>query len=314
MKIALATHGLAGYGRTSLAGGMPSATARRNLFSWMQRHRFDGIEIGQWWFDFFSAGIDETVRLKEELAAHSLDLLGFNCLRMCVTHPAVAEKNERDLRQTIEVAKVVQPRFVSISFSLDADVYGVAQDRARGLPESFGCSKGATEQEFETTAALLKDLARDAAKADVGIAVELHHCSLADNSQALLHLLELADEPNISANPDLGNVHWGYEVPEETWYESVKRLAGRVRFWHVKNIQRIHVAEVRRSFWVHAAVGEGDIDYRWALGMLMAAGFDGCVSIEGAGPGDLLAYAERGKRYLDSLVAEVEAGSSLLVQ
>lgn len=313
VKIAFATHALMGYPRRALVGNTPDAQKASNLMAWLEHHGFDGMEVGQWWLDFSLLGADRVGAFKEELAAHNLELIAFNCLRKCVTHPKIADENERDLRRTIDVAKAVRPKYVSISFSLDADVYGVSQDKARGLPESFGCSKGAPERDYEITAALLKDLAREAAKADVEIAIEMHHCSLADNSRALLHLIDLADEPNISANPDLGNVLWGYEVPEEPWYESVKRVAGRVKFWHLKNVQRIHVPEVRHSFYVHAGLGEGDIDYRWALGTLMAAGFDGDVSIEGSGGGDFLAFADRGKKYLDELMDDIESGAGLVV-
>ena len=123
----------------------------------------------------------------------------------------------------------------------------------------------------------------------------------------------MINEPNVGANPDLGNLMWGYAEPEEPWYEAIKNLAGRVDFWHVKNVQLVQIPETQRSYWIHAGLGEGDIDYRWALGTLMAKGFDGWISIESAGPGDLLAFVGRGCDYLRELLEEQKQGIGLLV-
>jgi sugar phosphate isomerase/epimerase len=312
VKIALGTHTLTGYPRKW--GGIPPPEARRNLFAWLRRRGFDGVEVGSWWLDVCTVPPVEVARVRDEMADHDLEMAGFNLLRKNVVHPSIADENRRHIRHAVEVAKAAKVEFVSISFSLAASAVGLPDDRVRGTRDSPGASKDATEEDFGRTAEFLSEIAREAATANVEIAVELHHCSLADNSRSLLHLLELTGEPNVSANPDLGNVHWGYAVPEEPWHEAIERLAGRVKVWHVKNVKRTHIPEIDRSFFSQAALDDGDIDYRWALGRLMAAGFDGYVGIEGAGPGDILAVAARGKAYLDELVADVRSGVGLLVQ
>src|SRR5579871_2578963 len=106
MKILFATHAVRGY--PPRVGGFPTAEERRNLFAWAKRRGFDGIEVGDWWFDFFTAPIGDVARLKDEMASHGLELAGFNCLRKCVTHPAVAEPNRRDLRRAVEVARAAR--------------------------------------------------------------------------------------------------------------------------------------------------------------------------------------------------------------
>ncbi len=95
---------------------------------------------------------------------------------------------------------------------------------------------------------------------------------------------------------------------------AVERLAGKVRVWHVKNVKRVYFPEVQRAVFLHAALDEGDIDYRWALGRLAESGFDGYIALEGAGPGDLLAFAARSKAYLDGLCRERGGGGDLRVQ
>ena len=308
IKTALANHALRGYPPGK--GGVPSQKSRRNLFSWAKRKGFDGIELGSWRFDFYSASRKEIDQLKQDLLDFELELASLNCLRKCVTHPAVAEQNKRDLRRAVEIAEVLRPRYISISLALELEDSGAPNPHG-GRQASLGSSAGARETEFDEAAAFLAELAEHASRFGCGVALELHHCSLADNSQSLLRILELANHPNLSANPDLVNLYRAYEVPEEPWYEALERLSGRVELWHVKNVQRIHVPEARESFFLHASLDEGDIDYRWALARLVASGFDGYMSIEGAGAGDLLAFAGRGKAYLDELIRELSEGSDL---
>src|SRR5512133_3952944 len=122
MKILFATHALRGYPKHK--GGFPSAESRRNLFSWAKRKGFDGIEVGDWWFDFFTADDGEVSRLKEEMGGYGLEFAGLNCLRKSVAHPAVVEQSWRDLRRSIEIAKNLHLGFVNISLALPAEVSG----------------------------------------------------------------------------------------------------------------------------------------------------------------------------------------------
>ena len=312
MKIALANHALRGYPPGSNDTTIPDT--RRNLFAWAARKGFDGIEVGSWWFDYYQATPAEARALRDDILEFDLELVSLNCLRKCVTHPAVAEKNRGDLLRAVEIAEVLQPRFISVSLALEPIGALPAGARAQGCQISPGGSAGAEDAEFVAAAAFLAELAESAADLGVGVALELHHCSLADTSRSLLRLLELADHPNLSANPDLGNLLWAYETPEEPWYEAVDRLAGRVLLWHLKNTQRIHVPDLGQSYFVHSSLDQGDIDYRWALAKMVASGFDGYLSIEGAGPGDLLAFAARGKAYLDELLQDLSEGIDLRVQ
>ena len=310
MKILLGTHALRGY--PPRTGGIPSAAVRRRLLQWSKREGFAGLEVGDWWFNFYQHP-EEMVRLATELGDHGLELAGFNCLRKCVTHPAVAEQNQRDLRQAIALAGRIHAKFVNVSLSLAPSVSGCTEDQIKGLQVSPGGGRSAGDAEFAAAAAFLRELAEAGCALGVRVAIELHHCSLVDTSQRVLRVLELANHPNLSVNPDLVNLYWAYAVPEEPWYEALDRLAGRVVCWHVKNVQRVYVPEAQRARYVPASLEAGDIDYRWALGRLLEAGFDGYLSIEGAGPGDLLTCAAKGKAYLDSLLRDAASDGGLRV-
>lgn len=304
-RMALGNHTLADtWLRHPITDPQAKRRARRNLLAWTQRQGFDGIDLGAWAFDFYRAPLSELRELQQDIADAGLTLVALNCLRKCITHPAVAAQNRRDLWRAVEVACELRVPYVSISLSLDADAVGVPQRDVRGTRTSPGSSRDARPGEFEEAAAFLRQLAAAGQPHSVEVVVELHHCSLADTSATLLRLLLLADHPNLTVNPDLGNVTWGYDEPEEAWQQSVEQLAGRVNFWHVKNLHRVHIPEVQRAAFVHAPLADGDIDYRWAISHMLSHGFRGWLSLEAAGPGDWLSFAARGKAYLDELHAE----------
>ncbi|HWU38947.1 MAG TPA: TIM barrel protein, partial [Candidatus Acidoferrum sp.] len=179
MNILLGTHALRGY--PPRTGGPPSPEARRRLLHWAKRQGFAGLEVGDWWLDFYKADPSEVMRLAEELGDNGLELAGFNCLRKCVTHPAVAEQNKRDLRQAVELAGRVRAKFVNVSLSLAPSVSGCTEDALKGLQTSPGGGRSARDEEFSEAAAFLRELAETGFAHGVKIAIELHHCSIADS-------------------------------------------------------------------------------------------------------------------------------------
>jgi sugar phosphate isomerase/epimerase len=286
----------------------PSAEYRRNLYRWLSKHGFDGVEVNFSWWNPYHATTEELVSLRNEMKEYGLELAGFNALRHNLSVPVCAASNKADLLHMVEISKPVAPVVIDVSLSLP-------ETEVRGMPTSgIAAGKIATEEDYEKSAEVLVEIARKAQPAGIEIAVELHHCGITDTSTRLLKLVKMINEPNVSANPDLGNLMWGYAEPEEPWYEAIKNLAGHVKLWHVKNVQLVQVPEIQRSYWVHAGLGEGDIDYRWALGKLMEEGFDGWISIESSGPGDLLAFVGRGIDYLRELLEEQKQGIGMLVQ
>ena len=50
---------------------------------------------------------------------------------------------------------------------------------------------------------------------------QIQQHTICDNRRSTIHLLELIDRPNVGANPDLGNLYWSCETPEETCEEAI---------------------------------------------------------------------------------------------
>jgi sugar phosphate isomerase/epimerase len=175
----------------------------------------------------------------------------------------------------------------------------------QGEPVSQGASRTASAADFELTAERLCSAGRLAAEVGVKISIEVHQGSIADNSWATLHVLDLVGLDNVGANPDLGNIYWQYEEPEETSEAAIVALAPRAVYWHCKNLQRLHVPELHRSFFHRVPLPDGEIDYRFALSAMLDAGYDGYLAVEGAQQGDQLAQDRRSVEYVRALLAEL---------
>ena len=292
-------------------GGPPPPPEHRRLqLAWVARAGFDGVEMGDFWMDFYRMADGELRTIRAEHEAAGLPIVALNCLRKNITWPQCAERNQADLRRAVEVAGLLGAGIVSISLAVPHDVIGQARDENRGLRHSVGGGREATDAEFEAAAAFLRELADRAAAAGIALSIELHHNAIADTGARVARLVRAVGRPNVGGNPDLGNLYWAYEAPEEPYEEALLHvLDAGLNFWHVKNIQRVHVPEVGRSAFVHAALPDGDIDYRWALLTARQHGYDGWVSIEGAGPGDVLAFATRGLVYMRQIEADLAAFS-----
>ena len=173
-----------------------------------------------------------------------------------------------------------------------------------GAPTSQGGSRMATAEDFERTARGYQALADMAADLGVTISIEVHQNSIVDNSWSALHLLQLIDRPNVGVNPDLGNILWTYDVPEETSEQAIVALAPHARYWHCKNMYRVYLPHDERAVFLLTPLPDGDIDYRFAINAMRAAGYEGYLAVEGVRHGDQLSKDARSVQYVRSLLAE----------
>ena len=181
---------------------------------------------------------------------------------------------------------------------------GLGSDR-RGEVISQGGSRMASEADFEATAKHLAHFGKMAADHGLDISIEVHQGSIADNSQSTLHLLDMVGLDNVGANPDLGNVYWHYEHPEETSEKAIVALAPRSTYWHCKNLRRLHIPELNKSWFIRVPLDDGDIDYRFAISAMVDAGYKGYLAVEGSNLGDQLTHDKRSADYVRSVLKDL---------
>jgi sugar phosphate isomerase/epimerase len=290
---------------------MPPRAERRRYLPVVKSMGFDAVEVG----------VDESADqaaardLASEVGDHGL-VVGAVRAGGALNHPLSSARAFERLQRAIRYAgwagaSVVNSALVSPPTHPDGPGSG-----RQGEQVSQGASRTASEQDFALTAERLRAAGHIAADVNVNISIEVHQGSIADNSTATLHLLDLVGLKNVGANPDLGNIYWHYEEPEETPEAAIVALAPRSLYWHCKNLQRVHIPELRRSFFHRMPLPDGEIDSRFAISAMLDAGYSGYLAVEGAQKGDALSQDRRGVEYVQRVLSEISGiyqGSALPV-
>jgi sugar phosphate isomerase/epimerase len=302
MRIAYAYRRSNLYPYQGEATSFPDGEARTRFLRSVSDIGFDGLELSLDALGGLNATKHQMTELRKELGDH-----GTPCAVVKggggLHHYKIAEENRAKLEKAVEIATWIGAETVNTG------VGGYTDPRfgsERGGLVSQGSSEQATEEDFVRAAKGLRELGEMAGANGVNVTIEVHQHSIADNSSSALHILDLADSPHVFANPDLGNILWTYETPDETSEEAILALAPRSKYWHCKNLRRVHVPELEHSYFVRVPLSDGDIDYRFAISAMVDAGFDGYLAIEGATDGDQLYSDRRSFEYVKSVLAEIE--------
>ena len=304
MKIAYAFRRSTFYPYRDDSLALPGGAARTRFLTKVRETGFDGIELGADVLGGLEATERDVGEIRRELEGH-----GTPCVvvkaggGMCA--PAVAVHNRALLMKSIEIADWLGAGTVNTSLVTppeNPDLPGTF----RGEPVSQGSSRLASPDDFERTAEVLREAGEMAGARGINISVEVHQNTIADNSRAALRLLDLTDSANVFANPDLGNIYWTYDEPEETSDDAILALAPRSAYWHCKNLRRVHIPENEHAIFIRVPLPDGEIDYRFAISAMHEAGFDGYLAVEGATHGDQLHADRRSFEYVKGVLAEVE--------
>ncbi len=297
MKIAYAFRRCASYPYNG--PGLPTdASDRRQFLAKVKEIGFDGIELPA--MNLADAAID-TLRAELEDA-------GVPCVAIRggggAAHPRVAAGNKKRMEDAVRFAAKVGASVVNSTVTTPPREPG-KKGTYRGESVSQGSSRYASEADYERTASAVTDVANIAADLGVEISIEVHQNSIVDNSWSALHLLGLIDAPNVGINPDLGNIYWTYDIPEESCEDAIVALAPHVNYWHCKSLYRVHIPELETAIYVQAPLPDGEIDYRFAIAALLDADYDGYLAIEGVRYGDGFHQDGRSVAYVKSVLAEL---------
>jgi len=176
-----------------------------------------------------------------------------------------------------------------------------------GWPVAQDASRDAMMWTYEGLAKVFQQACDQAKGAGVSLSVEVHQNSPVDNSWSALLLHGMVDRPNFGMNPDIGNVLWVYDVPEEDFDEAISKLAPISVYWHCKNLHRVYHPENNRTVFLRVPLPDGEIDYRFAISAMAAANYSGYMAIEGGWAGDQWHQDQKSLDYAKSIWAEVEA-------
>jgi len=283
---------------------MPPRAERRRYLPLVKAMGFDAVEVGV----DESADVGTARELLREVEEYGLAI---GCVRagggLC--HPLSGLRALEKLKQSVQYAAWTGASIVNTALVNPPTNPGGPGVGRQGETVSQGASRTATEAEYVLTAERLREAGRMAADLGVTISIEVHQGSIADNSTATLHLLDLVGLSSVGANPDLGNIYWQYEEPEETSEQAILALSPRAVYWHCKNLSRVHIPDLHRSFFHRVPLPDGEIDYRFAISAMLEAGYDGFLAVEGAQKGDQLTQDRKSLEYVQGLLAELSGGA-----
>lgn len=297
MRIAYAFRRGTLYPAHAASPTLPAGDMRTTFLRKARAIGFDAVEIG---LENLEGGATEAAA--RTLRAQIEDA-GLACAAIRAgggfVDPRSAAQSRKNWRNGIEVAVGLGAPVVNgtVTTPVDPNQPG----NFVGEAASQNSSRTARGEDFELTAKEMRDIAGTAADHGVEIAIEIHQHSIADNSKSMLRLLNLIDRPNVGVNPDLGNIYWCYDIPEESCEDAIVALAPRAKYWHCKNLIRAHVPDVKRSIFLQRSLPEGEIDYRFALSAMVTAGYQGAIAIEGIRLGDQWLLDARSVEYVKSL-------------
>ncbi len=299
MKIAYAFRRCASYPYNG--GGLPNDSENRQQF--LQKAReigFEGIELPR-----MSISDTEIDTLRSQL-----EDAGMPCVAVRggggAAHPRVASGNLQAMIDAVYFAPKIGAKIVNTTVTTPPrDPNG--KGTYRGESVSQGSSRQASIIDYERTASAISKVASLAADLDISLSIEIHQNSIVDNSWSALHLMDLIDAPNVGINPDLGNIYWTYDIPEESCEDAIVALAPHVNYWHCKSLYRVHIPDLESAIYVQVPLPDGEIDYRFAIAALLDANYEGYLAIEGIRYGDQFHQDGRSVSYVNSVIEDIES-------
>ena len=166
MKILFCTLTLSPYNSLQATQrGYPLADERKPVWDWLAQHEFDGIDLGETWFNFYDAPDDALVELGDEVRNHGLEIGGLTVLRKIITWPApdeVRQTNQKLLSRAVKAAQLCGAPLVNMSISPQPWEVGVLEKDLRGNHNPVGSSMRARDEDYEEAASVLRSLAQEA--------------------------------------------------------------------------------------------------------------------------------------------------------
>ncbi len=260
---------------------------------------FDGIELGAGVLDYPDV---ESLRAElEDVGMPCVAIRGGGGFTNPRTTAGMVKRWEDIIHFAAQIGAGIVNSTVGGAPAADPRSIGTYQ----GERISQGSSRTAREEDYERTTRGISESAKIAADHGLEISIEIHQLSIVDNSWSALHLMELIDQPNVGINPDLGNIYWTYDIPEESCEDAIATLAPHCNYWHCKNLYRVHIPELEKSILLQAPLPDGDIDYRFAISAMLDAGYSGYLAIEGMRLGDQFHGDGKSVAYVKSVIEEL---------
>lgn len=250
---------------------------------------FDALEIGSDTLDKTGGSETSVKEFTKKINDHGLDI-GSIRSGGTLTEAKNGPENIKKMKKSIQYGKFTGAEVVNGAISAPARYPGSPEGSlpasGSGWTKSQDSSKEASMLLYEHLSKIYQDTCDQASDNNINVSVEIHQNSPVDNSWSAKYLHSLVDRSNFGINPDLGNVLWNYDQPEEKFENCIDNVAAISNYWHCKNLQTVYHPENQRSVFIRVPLQDGEIDYRYAITSMKNAGYQGYMAIEGTQNGD----------------------------
>lgn len=264
----------------------------------LARCGFGWVDVVDSWLAFGELTTHQTTPLADAIAAAGMQVAGLSAIRRSVIDPVDGDANLAYTHRALDVAAALGAPVLSIGFH--RPLTPLQQQWAFwAVPTS---SDDAAM--WDLAVRRLRDLVGHAASVNVAVSLELYEDTLLGSGAQAARLVEAVGSPALGINADLANL---YRVPRrltEGWLQTLTECLPYMNYWHVKNYRRAEAYPDGPYLSWPTALADGDINYRQALRLAIAAGYTGPICIEHYG-GDGLTAQQRGMQYLTALLEDL---------
>jgi sugar phosphate isomerase/epimerase len=147
----------------------------------------------------------------------------------------------------------------------------------------------------------LRTVGERAASYGMQLSLEMYEGTYLGTSASAVRLVTDIGLDNVGLCPDMGNIVRLHR-PVERWQDMITAMAPYANYWQTKNYARDHDPATGAYFSTPATMESGYIDYRSAIGIALAAGYQGPFGVENYG-GDGLSVSATNREYLRRILA-----------
>ena len=146
-----------------------------------------------------------------------------------------------------------------------------------------------------------QDIADGLKDVDIRFGFETHRGYVHDTVESTSKLVQDIDRPSIGGNLDYGNMVSREDKP--SLEDAIKAFGRKLHYVHLKNSAPIRRVQGRMA----TSLGEGEINNRQFVRLLMETGYTGPICVEAPRAGDREWFAQQDLAYIKSVLSDLGA-------
>ena len=163
----------------------------------------------------------------------------------------------------------------------------------------LGSPDPVTDEQWAWQVKGCRDMADGLKDVDIRFGFETHRGYVHDTVESTRKLVEEVDRPSIGGNLDYGNMVGRQERP--SLEEAVRAFGDKLHYVHLKNSASLRRVQGR----IATQLGEGEINNRQFMRLLMETGYNGPLCIEAPRAGDREWFAQQDLAYIKSVLTDL---------